>query len=114
MLTIYHNNRCSKSREVLALLEQLGKPFQVVHYLNDPLSEQALRQLLEQLQLSPRQLLRDKEAEYHELGLADPKLSDDFIIQAMLDQPKLMERPVVVLDDKAVIARPATRLLELF
>lgn len=114
MLTIYHNNRCSKSREVLALLEQLGKPFQVVHYLNDPLSEQALRQLLEQLQLSPRQLLRDKETEYHALGLADPKLSDDFIIQAMLDQPKLMERPVVVMDDKAVIARPATRLLELF
>ena len=114
MLTIYHNNRSSKSREVLALLEQLGKPFQVVHYLNEPLNEPALRQLLERLQLTPRQLLRDKEDEYHTLGLSDPSLSDDLIIQAMLEQPKLMERPVVVLGDKAVIARPANRLLELF
>jgi arsenate reductase len=114
MLTIYHNNRCSKSREVLALLEQLGKPFQVVHYLTDPLNELALRQLLERLQLSPRQLLRDKEDEYYSLGLADPSLSDDLIIQAMLEQPKLIERPVVVMGNKAVIARPANRLLELF
>lgn len=114
MLTIYHNNRCSKSREVLALLEQLGKPFQVIHYLNEPMNESALRQLLERLQLSPRQLLRDKEDEYHALGLSDPTLSDELIIQAMLQQPKLMERPVVVLGNKAVIARPANRLLELF
>ncbi len=114
MLTIYHNNRCSKSREVLALLEQLGKPFQVVHYLSEPLNESGLRQLLTQLQLSPRQLLRDKEEEYQTLGLSDLSLSDDLIIQAMLEQPKLIERPVVVLGNKAVIARPATRLLDLF
>mgnify|MGYP006217869687 CR=1 FL=1 len=114
MLTIYHNNRCSKSREVLALLEQLGKPFQVVHYLNEPLDEGALRQLLQQLQIPPRQLLRDKEEVYHSLGLSDPSLSDESIIQAMLDEPKLIERPVVVMGDKAVIARPANRLLELF
>ncbi len=114
MLTIYHNNRCSKSREVLALLEQLGKPFQVVHYLNEPLNEIALRQLLTQLQLSPRQLLRDKEDEFHRFGLADQNVSDDLIIQAMLKAPKLMERPVVVMGNKAVIARPANRLLELF
>jgi arsenate reductase len=114
MLTIYHNNRCSKSREVLALLEQMGKPFTVVHYLKDPLTEPALRQLLAQLKLSPRQLLRDKEDEYHTLGLANPMLSDDAIIQAILQQPKLMERPVVVMGDKAVIARPSNRVLELF
>ncbi|MFN6970563.1 MAG: arsenate reductase (glutaredoxin) [Rheinheimera sp.] len=114
MLTIYHNNRCSKSREVLALLEQLGKPFQVVHYLNDPLNEIALRELLKQLQLSPRQLLRDKEDEFHSFGLADQSISDDLIIQAMLKEPKLMERPVVVMGNKAVIARPANRILELF
>ena len=114
MLTIYHNNRCSKSREVLALLEQLGKPFQVVHYLNEPLDEGALRQLLQQLQIPPRQLLRDKEEVYQSLGLSDPSLSDESIIQAMLDEPKLIERPVVVMGDKAVIARPANRLLELF
>lgn len=114
MLTIYHNNRCSKSREVLSLLEQLGRPFQVVHYLTEPLDETALRQLLGRLQLTPRQLLRDKEDEYQTLGLADITLSDDRLIQAMLDQPKLIERPVVVFGEKAVIARPANRLLELF
>lgn len=114
MLTIYHNNRCSKSREVLSLLEQLGRPFQVINYLNEPLDEPALRTLLQQLQLSPRELLRDKEEEYKSLGLDNTSLSDDLIIQAMLDQPKLIERPVVVHGDKAVIARPASRLLELF
>ena len=114
MLTIYHNNRCSKSREVLSLLEQLGRPFQVVNYLTDPLDETALRQLLSQLNLSPRQLLRDKEDEYTALGLSDQTLSDDALIQVMLDVPKLIERPLVVLDDKAIIARPANRLLELF
>lgn len=114
MLTIYHNNRCSKSREVLSLLEQLGRPFLVVNYLSDPLDEAALRTLLQQLQLSPRELLRDKEDEYKSMGLDNTTLPDDVIIQAMLAQPKLIERPVVVHGDKAVIARPASRLLELF
>jgi arsenate reductase len=114
MLTIYHNNRCSKSREVLSLLEQLGRPFQVVNYLSEPLDEPALRALLAQLQLPPRGLLRNKEDEYKSMGLDNEALSDEAIIQAMLDQPKLIERPVVVHGNKAVIARPASRLLELF
>ncbi len=114
MLTIYHNNRCTKSREVLSLLEQLGRPFQVVNYLNEPLDESALRTLLKQLQLSPRELLRNKEEEYKSMGLDNESLSDDIVIQAMLSQPKLIERPVVVHGNKAVIARPASRLLELF
>jgi arsenate reductase len=114
MLTIYHNNRCSKSREVLALLEQLGRPFQVINYLNEPLDEGALRQLLQKLALTPQQLMRSKEDEYQQLGLDQTGLSDDVYLQAMLQYPKLMERPVVVLGDKAVIARPASRVQELF
>ncbi len=77
MLTIYHNNRCSKSREVLALLEQLGRPFQVINYLNEPLDEGALRQLLKKLALTPQQLMRSKEDEYQQLGLDQTGLSDD-------------------------------------
>jgi arsenate reductase len=114
MLTIYHNNRCSKSREVLALLEQLGRPFQVINYLNEPLDENALRQLLQKLALTPQQLIRSKEDEYQQLGLAHSGLADDVYLQAMLQHPKLMERPVVVFNDKAVIARPASRVQELF
>lgn len=114
MLTIYHNNRCSKSREVLALLEQLGRPFQVINYLNEPLDEGALRQLLQKLALTPQQLMRAKEDEYQQLGLNQSGLTDDVYLQAMLKYPKLMERPVVELGDKAVIARPASRVQELF
>ncbi len=114
MLTIYHNNRCSKSREVLALLEQLGRPFQVINYLNEPLDENALRQLLQKLALKPQQLIRSKEDEYQQLGLTQSGLADEVYLQAMLQHPKLMERPVVVFNDKAVIARPASRVQELF
>lgn len=114
MLTIYHNSRCSKSREVLALLEQLGRPFAVVHYLQTPLDESTLRQLLQKLSLPAQQLLRSKEDEYQQLGLDQPGLADEVYLQAMLAHPKLMERPVVVFGDKAVIARPASRLQELF
>lgn len=114
MLTIYHNRSCSKSREVLALLEQLGRPFQVINYLHEPLDEGALRQLLQKLALKPQQLMRAKEDEYQQLGLDQTGLSDEVYLQAMLQYPKLMERPVVVLGDKAVIARPASRVQELF
>lgn len=114
MLTIYHNSRCSKSREVLALLEQLGRPFEVIHYLQTPMDESSLRQLLDKLSLPPQQLIRNKEDEYKQLGLDQPGLSDEVYLQAMLTHPELMERPVVAFGNKAVIARPATRLQELF
>lgn len=114
MLTIYHNPRCSKSREALALLEQLATPFQVVNYLTQPLEEPALRQLLTQLGLTAQQLIRTKETEYTALGLDATETSEERFIAALLQYPKLIERPIVVHQGKAVIARPAARVMELF
>ncbi len=113
MITLYHNNRCSKSREALALLEQSGKAFTVRYYLEQPLSVAELTALLKALQLSARDLLRSKEDEYKNLGLADPALSEQQLISALVQHPKLMERPVLQVGDNAVIARPADKMLAL-
>jgi arsenate reductase (glutaredoxin) len=111
MLTIYHNPRCSKSRETLALLQQQSQPFQVIEYLKTPPTADELRHLLQLLGLGARQLLRSKEDEYQQLGLADSMLSEQQLIAAMVAQPKLIERPIVVYGNKAVIGRPATNVL---
>jgi arsenate reductase len=111
--TIYHNPRCSKSRQTLQLLEEQGETPQVVEYLKTPPDTASLREVLSLLGMAPRQLLRTKEAEYKELGLDNPELSDDDIIQAMLEHPKLMERPIVVKDGKAAIGRPPEQVLEI-
>ena len=113
MITLYHNNRCSKSREALALLEQSGKAFTVRYYLEQPLSVAELTALLKALKLPARDLLRTKEEEYKTLGLADPALSEQQLISALVQHPKLMERPVLQVADKAVIARPADKMLAL-
>ncbi len=113
MITLYHNNRCSKSREALALLEQSGKAFSVRYYLEQPLSGAELTTLLKALQLPARDLLRSKEDEYKTLGLSNPALSEQQLIEAMVQHPKLMERPVLQVDNKAVIARPADKMLAL-
>ncbi|KOO57767.1 arsenate reductase [Rheinheimera sp. KL1] len=113
MITLYHNNRCSKSREALALLEQSGKTFSVRYYLEQPLSVAELTALLKALQLPARDLLRSKEDEYKTLGLADPALSEQQLISALVQHPKLMERPVLQVGDNAVIARPADKMLAL-
>ena len=113
MITLYHNNRCSKSREALALLEQSGKTFSVRYYLDQPLSAAELTALLKALQLPARDLLRSKEDEYKTLGLADPALSEQQLISALVQHPKLMERPVLQVGDNAVIARPADKMLAL-
>lgn len=113
MITLYHNNRCSKSREALALLEQSGKAFSVRYYLEHPLSAVELTALLQALQVPARDLLRSKEDEYKTLGLANPALSEQQLIEAMVQQPKLMERPVLQVNNKAVIARPADKMLAL-
>lgn len=110
MITLYHNNRCSKSREALALLEQSGKTFSVRYYLENPLSADELKVLLAALQLPARELLRSKEDEYKILGLADPACSEQQLIEALALHPKLMERPVLQVADKAVIARPADKM----
>lgn len=110
---IYHNPRCSKSRETLALLEQQGVQAEVVEYLKQPPSHGELQAILNQLGLTPRQLMRNKEAEYKDNGLDDPSLSDSDLIEAMVRIPKLIERPIVINNGKAAIGRPPQNVLEI-
>lgn len=110
---IYHNPRCSKSRQTLALLEENDVQPEIIRYLENPPSEQELRNLLELLGLSPMDLMRQKEAEFKAQQLNDPSLSDDDLIQAMIATPKLIERPIVVRGKKAVIGRPPENVLEI-
>ena len=112
-LTLYHNPRCSKSRGALELLEARGLTPTVVRYLETPLSAAQLRDLLAKLNISARQLLRSGEDEYKALGLADSSLSDEQLIAAMVAHPKLIERPILVAGERAVIGRPPEKVLEL-
>lgn len=111
--TIYHNPRCSKSRQTLALLEENGISPEIVLYLQTPPSTAVLKKLLKKLGVSARQLLRNKEDIYKTLDLADDSLSESQLIQAMHDNPKLIERPIVVRGDHAVIGRPPEAVLAL-
>lgn len=111
--TLYHNTRCSKSRGALELLQARGIEPDVVYYLETPPSPARLRELLRMLGLPARELLRKGEDEYRELGLDDPSLSEDALIEAMAKHPKLIERPVFVNGGKAVIGRPPERVLEI-
>lgn len=112
-LTLYHNPRCSKSRGALELLEARGLAPVIVRYLETPPGEAQLRELLRKLGLPARQLLRSGEDEYKTLGLADPALGEDALIAAMVAHPKLIERPILVVGDKAVIGRPPEKVLEI-
>ncbi|MCQ4234181.1 arsenate reductase (glutaredoxin) [Pseudomonas stutzeri] len=112
-LTLYHNPRCSKSRGALELLEARGLKPHIVRYLETPPSATELRALLAKLGLSARQLLRSGEEEYQSLGLADPNLSDTQLIEAMVAHPRLIERPILIAGDKAVVGRPPERVLEI-
>jgi arsenate reductase len=113
MLTIYHNPRCSKSRETLQLLTDRGQTPTVVLYLETPPTRAELTALLKQLGLRPQELLRKQEAEYKELGLEQPGSSDRQALDAMLSHPRLMERPIVSDGQRAVIGRPPESVLEL-
>jgi arsenate reductase len=112
-LTLYHNPRCSKSRGALELLEARGLTPTIVRYLETPLDAAQLRDLLGKLGISARQLLRTGEEEYKTLNLADASTSDEQLIAAMAAHPKLIERPILVAGDKAVIGRPPENILEL-
>jgi arsenate reductase len=112
-LRMYHNPRCSKSRAALALLQQRGVEPEIVEYMKTPPDHAALATLLRQLGLGPRDLLRKGEAEYRELNLSDPALSDAELIAAMVEHPKLIERPIVVAGGQARIGRPPERVLEI-
>ena len=111
---IYHNPRCSKSRDTLSLLKANGIDPEVVLYLETPPDPATLRQLLKMLGMaSARELMRQKEDLYKSLDLANPQLSEDALIQAMVDNPKLIERPIVVSHGEARIGRPPEQVLEI-
>lgn len=113
-VTIYHNPRCSKSRETLNLLEQHGVEPNIVLYLETPPDAATLKTLLKQLGFSSaRQLMRTKEDIYKTLKLDDASLSEEQLIQTMVANPKLIERPIVVKKNKARLGRPPEQVLEI-
>lgn len=112
-LTLYHNPRCSKSRGALELLEARGLTPTIIRYLETPPDAAQLRDLLGKLGIGARELLRTGEEEYKALNLADTRLSDEQLIAAMAAHPKLIERPILVVGDKAVIGRPPESVLEI-
>ncbi|MHB8534431.1 MAG: arsenate reductase (glutaredoxin) [Sulfuricaulis sp.] len=112
-VTIYHNPRCTKSRQTLALIEERGIKPTVIEYLALPPTETELRHLLKLLKITPRELLRTKEDEYQQAKLDRPDVSDTEIIRAMIKHPRLIERPIVVSGNKAALGRPPENVLKI-
>lgn len=112
-VTIFHNPRCSKSRQTLQLLQENGVEPEVRLYLEDVPTAAELKAVLKQLGFSARELMRNKETDFKENNLGDKSLSDDQLIQAMIDFPKLIERPIVIKGNKAKIGRPPEQVLEI-
>ena len=112
-LSIYHNPRCSKSRQALKLLEEKGVQPEIVKYLDTPPDQASLARILEMLGLEPRELMRKKEKEYKELGLNDPQLTREQLIDAMVAHPRLIERPIVIKNGKDALGRPPESVLEI-
>ena len=112
-VTIYHNTRCSKSRQTLALLQDKGIEPEVIEYLNDTPDAATLDEILKQLGMEPRELMRRKEAPYKELGLDNPDLSREALIAAMVSHPILIERPIVLKGGKVALGRPPESVLEI-
>jgi len=111
---IYHNPKCAKSRETLKLLRDQGVQPVIVEYLKYPLTRSGLIKLLKLLKLKPRELLRSKEPEYKKAKLDNPKASDSTILSALVKYPKLMERPIVVVNNKkAALGRPPGNVLKI-
>jgi len=110
---IFHNPRCSKSRQTLQLLQDEGVEPEIVEYLDTPPSKTRLKQILKMLGLKPRDLMRRQENEYKELGLDDESLTTEQLIDAMVKTPKLIERPIVINEDKAAIGRPPENVLDI-
>ena len=112
-IKIFHNPRCSKSRQTLELLQSSQVEPEIIEYLKTPPTAEELKQILAMLGLEPRQLMRTKEAEYKENDLDDESLSRDQLIDAMVAHPKLIERPIVIKNGKAAIGRPPEKVLEI-
>ena len=112
MIKIYHNPRCSKSRQGLALVEKSGKDFEIIKYLEDELNKEQLAAIISKLGIKPVNLLRKSEAIWKS-EYKGKTLSDNHIIEAMVKYPKLIERPIVVNENKAVVGRPPESILEI-
>ena len=112
-VTLFHNPRCSKSRQTLELLRNRGLEPTIIEYLKTPPSAGQLADLLDKLGLEPRALMRRSEAAYREAGLDNPALDRDTLIQAMVTHPVLIERPIVVVNGKAAIGRPPENVLSI-
>jgi len=110
---IYHNPRCSKSRQTLALLKENGVEPEIVEYLSNPPSIKELTDVIKLLELSPQDLMRKKEAEYKEAGLNNKELSNNEQIKLMVAFPKVIERPIVIGKGKAAIGRPPESVLDI-
>jgi arsenate reductase len=111
---IYHNPRCSKSRQTLELLNERGIDANVIEYLKTPPDEHMLEHILDLLGMQPRELMRTNEPAYRELGLDDASLTRQQLITAMVEHPGLIQRPIVVSNGKAALGRPPEDVLELF
>lgn len=112
-VTIYHNPQCGTSRNTLAMIRQSGEEPQVIEYLKTPPSRETLIELLDMMGMKPRELLREKGTPYHELGLDDEKLSDEELLQAMMENPILINRPIVVTEKGVRLCRPSEKVLEI-
>ena len=112
-ITIYHNPRCSKSRQTLEILTSNGVEPEVVEYLKTPPNKTKLKSMLKALQMQPQDIMRKKEVEYKESGLNEPGLTKEQQIEKMVAFPKVIERPIVVSGDKAVIGRPPENVLDI-
>ena len=112
MIKIYHNNRCRKSREGLQVLTESGKEFSIINYLENPPSYSELKNIIKMLGIEPIQLVRKNEVIWKD-QYKNRDLTDDDIINAMVENPKLIERPIIINDDKAVIGRPVDNIFDI-
>ena len=113
MVTIYHNPRCSKSRTTLSLLQEQSIEPQVIEYLKTPPDTEKLKEILSLLGLTARELMRKGESKYSDLGLDNRDLTEDELIAAMVENPILIERPIVLANNKAIIGRPPEGVLDI-
>lgn len=111
-MQIWHNPRCSKSREALKILEEKGAEFEVFKYLDEDIDRATLEAVLKKLGIKAHDLIRTKEAIYKELGLSEA-MSENALLEAMIANPKLIERPIIIDEDKAVIGRPPEKVVTL-
>ena len=112
-ITIFHNPRCSKSRQTLSLLTEQGVNPEIFEYLKTPPDKERLDEILKLLDLQPRDLMRKKEKVYKEQDLSNPELSRDQLLEAMIQHPILIERPIVLSKDKAALGRPPENALKI-